>query len=62
MGQKVEQREEVCSVASKIVSIKIVRNIVEDQRAEGEIVGFDCNNSSPNCQSKCTYRLLLEDY
>jgi len=62
MGQKVERREEVCSVASKMVVIKIFRKIPEDLRSEGEIVGFDCNNSGANCRSKCTYRLLLEDY
>jgi hypothetical protein len=62
MKQKVEQREEVCSVASKLVVIKLFRQIPEDSDAEGDIVGFECNSSSQSCQSKCTYRMLLEDF
>lgn len=61
-GQVVEQREEVCSVASKIVAIKIYRKMPEDFRGEGEIIGFECNNSGPSCESRCTYKRLLEDY
>lgn len=62
MGQIMEQREEVCSVASKVVVIKIYRKTPEDQFSEGEIIGFDCNNNSPNCEKKCTYKLLLVDF
>ena len=59
----VEERKELCSVASKIVSIKIIRQKeTQDVLEEGEIIGFECAESSPNCESKCTYKMLLEDF
>jgi hypothetical protein len=59
----VEERTEVCSVASKIVSFKIIRRKSEQASLEeGEIVGFDCASNSPSCKSKCTYQMLLEDF
>lgn len=57
----VEERREVCSVVSKLVSLKIFRRREEHSKADGEIIGFDCADSSPNCESRCTYRMLLED-
>lgn len=59
----VEERTELCSVASKIISFKIIRR--KSKKAtleEGEIVGFDCASSSPTCESKCTYKMLLDDF
>jgi len=59
----VEDRKELCSVASKIVSVKIVRlKKTQDALEEGEIIRFDCAESSPTCESKCTYKMLLEDF
>jgi len=54
--ETIEERRELCSVASKIVSLKIVRT------KEGVIIGFDCASSSPTCESRCTYRMLIEDF
>jgi hypothetical protein len=59
----VEERTEVCSVASKIVSFKIIRRVRRQAPLEeGEVVGFDCASNSTTCKSKCTYQLLLEDF
>lgn len=60
--QIVEERSEVCSVASKLVNIKIYRIKEKDCQGDGEIVGFSCNSSSTSCETRCTYRLLLEDF
>lgn len=62
LEQIAEDRQEVCSVASKIVSVKILRQRPKGASFEGEIIGFECNNGSPNCESRCTYRMLLEDF
>lgn len=60
---RIEERTEVCSVASKIVSFKIIRRVRRQALSEeGEIVGFDCASNSPTCKSKCTYQRLLEDF
>ena len=59
----VEERQETCSTVSKIVKIKILRRRVDGAPLqEGEIVGFDCASSSSSCGSKCSYKLLMDDY
>jgi len=59
----IEERQETCSTVSKIVKIKILRrSIVGVSCQEGEIVGFDCASSSSACESKCSFKLLLDDY
>lgn len=58
----VEERTEVCSVVSKIVSFKIIRRKSEASLKEVEIVGFECESNSASCKSKCTYQMLLEDF
>ncbi|TGE31686.1 hypothetical protein E4K68_15850 [Desulfosporosinus sp. Sb-LF] len=63
MEQIVEERQESCSVVSKIVKIKLFRTRVEGvSQLEGELVGFECGSSSSTCVSKCHYRLLMDDY
>lgn len=54
-------KKELCSVASKMVSVTIVRRKTNSS-SEGEIISFDCADSSPTCDSKCTYKMLLEDF
>ncbi|MDP4126930.1 MAG: hypothetical protein Q8912_08310 [Bacillota bacterium] len=58
----IEERKEICSVVSKMVSLEIYRLKPLEGQGEGEIVGFNCHNSTQQCESRCTYRLLLEDY
>jgi len=59
----VEEREESCSIVSKIVKLKIYRRVIEGTvLQEGEIVGYDCGSSSSNCETRCHYRLLIDDY
>lgn len=59
----VEERKEQCSVASKIVSVKIVRRKTnQGYSGDGEIIGFDCSDISPNSESRCTYRMLMDDF
>lgn len=62
MIETVEERKEQCSIATKLVTIKLVRRKEENSLAEGEIVGFQCDNDSSNCESRCTYKMLLEDF
>ncbi|MBP1760397.1 MAG: hypothetical protein H6Q63_1314 [Firmicutes bacterium] len=63
MELTVEERQETCSIVSKIVRLKIFRRVVEGASIqEGEIVGYDCGSSSSTCESKCHYRLLIDDY
>lgn len=62
MDYSIEERQEVCSVASKLVAIKIYRLPSADSQYEGEIINFECNQSSINCETRCTYKLLLNDY
>ena len=62
LEQIVEERQEICSTASKIVSIKIFRQRPKESKEIGEIVGFNCNSSGPNCESRCTYKMLMEDF
>lgn len=62
MEQIIEERKELCSVVSKIVSIKIYRLKPVDGRGEGEIVGFHCHNSSASCESRCAYKFFMEDF
>ena len=59
----IEDREETCSIVSKLVKIRIIRNRVDSgaMNCEGEIVGFECGSSSTNCLSKCHYQMILED-
>lgn len=59
---KLEEREEICSVASKLVALKIYRLPSADPKAAGEIVDFHCNHSSVSCETRCTYRLLMSDF
>jgi len=59
----VEERQETCSTVSKIVKLKIFRRRIDSSiRQEGEIVGFDCASSSSSCESKCTFKLLMDDF
>lgn len=63
MEQFIEDREETCSAASKLVKIKLTRlRRKGDSPQTGEIVDFQCNSQSSNCESRCTYRMLMEDY
>jgi hypothetical protein len=62
LEQIVEKRREICSTVSKIVSIKIFRQRPKESKTIGEIVGFQCENSSPNCESRCTYKMMIEDF
>ncbi len=62
MEYKLEEREEICSVASKLVILKIYRYPSADPNAEGEIADFHCNHSSDRCESRCTYKMLMNDY
>ena len=58
-----EERQETCSTVSKIVKIKIMRRRIHGITLQGgEIVGFDCASSSASCESKCSYKLLMDDY
>jgi hypothetical protein len=57
----VEEKKELCSIASKIVSVRIVRQIVKPTE-EGRITGFSCADSSSTCESRCTYKMILEDF
>jgi len=59
----VEERQETCSIVSKIVRLKIFRKAIEgDSRQDGEIVGYDCNSTSSTCETRCHSRLLIDDY
>lgn len=59
----VEERQETCSTVSKLVKIRIFRKVIaEAPQQEGEITGFECSSASSTCESKCHYRMLLEDY
>lgn len=58
----VEERQEMCSTVSKIVKVKILRRRIVGDSQAGDIVGFDCASSSSSCVSKCSYKLLMEDY
>ena len=62
MEKIIEERKEVCSVVAKMVSLEIHRLKPLVGQGEGEIVGFNCHNSTHQCESRCTYRFLLEDY
>ena len=59
----IEDREETCSIVSKMVKIKIFRNRIKSEatNSEGEIVGFECSSSRISCLSKCHYRMMMED-
>lgn len=61
--QIVEERQEMCSVVSKIVRIKIFRRKVDDAlQQDGEIIGFECASKVSNCEKKCSYMLILDDF
>ena len=63
MEEKViEKRKELCSVVTKMVSLEIYRLKPLVGQGEGEIIGFNCHNSTQQCESRCSYRFLLEDY
>ena len=62
MEQIVEERQEICSTVSKMVSLKIFRQRPKGSNDIGEIVGFQCESSSPNCESRCTYKMMMEDF
>jgi len=57
-----EERRESCSVVSKIVRIIIYRVKRADGLGEGEIVGFQCHNSTEQCINRCSYKYLVDDY
>jgi len=59
----VEVRHETCSTVSKIVKIKIMRKIIDDAPLQaGDILGFSCASSGSFCESKCSYKFLMDDY
>ena len=59
----VEERHETCSTVCKMVKITIFRRRINAVLLqEGEIIGFDCASSSSSCESKCSYKLLMDDY
>jgi len=58
----VEERTEMCGVATKLVSVRLSLQLGEDQNGEGQIVDFHCSSSGANCDHKCTYRLLMMDF
>ena len=62
MEYLLEEREEVCSVASKLVKLTIYRYPSVDPQDQGEIGDFHFNNSSESCESRCTYKMLMNDY
>ncbi|AFM41474.1 hypothetical protein Desaci_2531 [Desulfosporosinus acidiphilus SJ4] len=62
MEKIVEERQEICSTVSKIVSLKIFRQKPKEITEIGEIVGFQCESSSSNCESRCTYKMMMEDF
>lgn len=62
MNYTIEERQEVCSVASKLVTLKVTRVVCTDRQGEGEIVDFHCNQTSSTCETRCTYRMLLNDF
>ena len=55
-----EKREEICSVASKLVTVTIFRRYSQECPV-GEIVDFHCAAGSPTCQPRCTYKMMLDD-
>ncbi|HZK83106.1 MAG TPA: hypothetical protein VFC58_00210 [Desulfosporosinus sp.] len=58
-----EVRHETCSTVSKIVKLKIMRKRIDDAPLQAEeIVGFTCASSGSSCESKCSYKLLMDDY
>ena len=57
-----EERRESCSVVSKVVRIIIYRVKPVDGLGEGEIVGFQCNNSSVQCINRCYYKYFVDDF
>jgi hypothetical protein len=57
-----EERRESCAVVSKLVRIIIYRIKPVDGLGDGEIVGFECNNSSVQCHNRCSYRYFMDDY
>lgn len=59
---QIEERKEVCSVATKLVSIKIYRLPSSEDNSLGEIADFECSYSSSNCETRCTYKMLLNDF
>ena len=59
----IEERQESCSTVSKVVKIKILRRRIDGSQLQvGEIIGFECASVSSSCESKCSYKLLMEDY
>lgn len=63
MDLVVEERQESCPVVSKIVKVKIFRKRIDGSpQQDGEIVGFECGSKGSSCESKCSYRLLLDDF
>lgn len=63
MDMVIEERQETCSAVSKLVKIKILRRRIYGAPLQGgEIVGFECASSSSSCESKCSYKLLMDDY
>lgn len=61
MTKITEEKSELCSVATKIVVVKITRE-KRANSSEGIIIGFECNSQSTTCENRCTYRMLLDDF
>ena len=62
MEYQIEERQELCSVASKLVSVKIYRLPPSKDNPLGVIANFECNHSSSNCETRCTYKMLMNDF
>ena len=51
-----ESRHEVCTIASKLVTVTIYR------KNNGTIVNYECTRESSSCKSRCSYRMLMKDF
>lgn len=58
----IEERQEMCMVATKLVSVRLYRQKELDAPGEGEIVDFHCSSRGANCEHKCSYKMLLLDF
>lgn len=57
MSESIEIRKETCTVASKLVTVKLYRALNTEL-----IIRFECDSSADKCLSRCTYKQLTEDY
>ncbi len=57
-----EEKTEQCTIASKRVKVSITRRKEADSSGDGIVTDFHCDNSSDSCESRCTYKMLLNDF